>query len=192
MPALIPTEYSCEITYLGHVPDRDAALASQPLDRVDIGFGGVATESRAGLTRLSDSRVLAQHKRGTVIRNTRQFSLVSAEDLDQIAQNMGIRELRPEWLGASICVKGLPDFSHIPPSSRLQNKSGATLVVDMQNRPCTLPAPVIAEHFPTEAKLFKSAAQGLRGITAWVECEGSLRIGDTLRLHIPDQRAWAP
>jgi MOSC domain-containing protein YiiM len=41
-------------------------------------------------------------------------------------------------------------------------------------------------------KTFKSAAKGKRGVTAWVEREGTLRIGDQMRLHMPQQRAWAP
>lgn len=192
MPALIPTEHTATVTYLGHVPDRGAALASAPLRRVEAGWGGVETESHAGLTRPSDSRVLAQYERGTEIRNVRQFSIVSAENLAQIAQNMGVAELRPEWLGASICIEGIADFSHVPPSARLQNAGGTTLTIDMQNRPCTLPAPVIAQHFPDQAKLFKSAAVGLRGVTAWVERPGLIALGDVFTLHIPDQRAWAP
>ncbi|MEM6942014.1 MAG: hypothetical protein AAF509_18060 [Pseudomonadota bacterium] len=35
-------------------------------------------------------------------------------------------------------------------------------------------------------------AEGRRGVTAWVEREGMLRVGDTLRLHVPGQRAWQP
>lgn len=191
MPALMPTDFHCTVTYLGHVPDRDAALASDPLDTVFASFAGVVTESRGGLTRPSDSRVLAQYTRGTEIRNTRQFSIVCQEELAAIAAEMGIEELRPEWLGASMCVSGLPDFSHIPPSSRLQGPSGVTLTVDMNNRPCILPAPVIEAHFPKSGKLFKPAAVGRRGVTAWVEREGEITIGDTMRLHVPDQRAWS-
>jgi hypothetical protein len=29
-------------------------------------------------------------------------------------------------------------------------------------------------------------------VTAWVEREGVLRLGEMLRLHIPDQPAWQP
>jgi len=45
---------------------------------------------------------------------------------------------------------------------------------------------------PGHGKAFKSASKGLRGVTAWVERPGTLRPGDTLRLHLPDQRAWRP
>ncbi|HKK85364.1 MAG TPA: sulfurase, partial [Roseovarius sp.] len=85
---------------------------------------------------------------------------------------------------------GIPDFTHVPPSSRLQTEAGTTLVVDMENRPCHLPAKVIDEDAPGFGKAFKSASQGRRGVTAWVEREGGLRLGDVMRLHIPDQPVW--
>jgi hypothetical protein len=47
------------------------------------------------------------------------------------------------------------------------------------------------EHEGFGAK-FKPAAVGKRGVTASVEREGLLEIGDVMRLHIPDQRSWSP
>jgi len=192
MPALIATEFTGTITYLGHVPDRVAQLSSDPLGEVFAGFSGVKTESRSGLTRPSCSRVLSQYPRGTEIRNTRQFSIVCQDELARVAAAMKIEALLPEWLGASLMISGLPDFSHIPPSSRLQTQNGTTLTVDMLNRPCVLPAPVIETHCPGKGRLFKPAAKGLRGVTAWVEREGVLKLGDIVTLHIPDQRPWVP
>ncbi|MCP5075086.1 MAG: MOSC domain-containing protein [Rhodobacteraceae bacterium] len=192
MPALMLTDYIATITFLGHVEDREASLASSPLDEVFVGFAGVATESRGGLTRLSCVRVKTQYSIGTEIRNTRQLSIISQEELEETANAMGVDHLKPEWLGASICVRGLPDFSHLPPSSRLQAPGGATLTLDMQNRPCMFPGQVIDKHHPGLGKRFKSAAVGRRGVTAWVEREGVIAVGDQLSLHIPDQRAWDP
>lgn len=190
MPALLPTDLSVKITYLGHVPNREAALQSTPLQSVEVGFGGVASESRGGLTRPSDSRVISQYPRGTEIRNTRQFSAVSDEEMALIAAEMGVEGLEPAWVGASISFSGVDDFSHIPPSTRLQNEQGTTLVVDMMNRPCVLPAPVIESHIKGAGAKFKPAAKQLRGVTLWVERPGLLTIGDEMRIHIPDQRAW--
>ena len=85
-------------------------------------------------------------------------------------------------------IEGIPDFSHLPPSSRLQGPDGVTLVVDMENRPCQEPAVTIDKALPGQGKGFKTAAEGKRGVTAWVEREGTLRLGDPCRLHIPDQR----
>jgi MOSC domain-containing protein YiiM len=121
----------------------------------------------------------------------RAVSLVSAEELARIAEALGLDNLAPEWVGASVVVEGIPDFSHLPPSSRLQGPDGVTLTVDMQNRPCRFPAKTIETAHPGKGKRFKEVAEGLRGVTAWVERVGTLRIGDALRLHVPDQRGWA-
>lgn len=193
MPALIPTDYTCEIVYLGIVPDREVALASSPETEVFASFAGVAGECHGGLTRPSCSRVSSQFSRGTEIRNVRQFSIISAEEMAAVAETIGIDQVLPEWMGASIMVRGLPDFTFIPPSSRLQTESGTTLVVDMENRPCMFPGKEELEpRHPGKGKLLKTAAKGKRGVTAWVEREGVLRIGDRFTLHVPDQRAWAP
>ncbi len=190
MPALLPTDFTARIIWLGRVADRAASLRSEPLQEVHAGFAGVAGEDHGGLTRASCSRVIAQYPRGTEIRNVRQFSVVAAEELAGIATEIGTKALDPAWIGASIVLEGIPDFSHVPPSSRLQNSDGTTLVIDMQNRPCNLPGPVIDEDAQGHGRAFKAAAKGRRGVTAWVEREGPLRLGDELRLHIPDQRVW--
>lgn len=193
MPALIPTEFYADVLWIGVVVSEDRrALLAEARDRVHLGFAGLEGSVHGGRTRASCSRVVAQHPKGTEIANERQLSIVSAEELAQIAARMGLAEVDPALLGASLVVQGIPDLSHLPPSSRLQAPSGATLVVDMQNRPCHLPARSIDSVVPGKGKLFKPAAEGLRGVTAWVQREGDLAVGDRLRLHIPDQRSWQP
>jgi hypothetical protein len=190
MPALVATTFTGTVSYLGRVLAKPAILASHPVEEVFAGYAGVEGEVHAGLTRVSCSRVLAQYPRGTEIRNVRQFSIVSAEEVAEIAARMGIDVLDPALLGASMMIAGLPDFTHVPPGSRLQFDGGATLVVDMENRPCTLPAKGIEAAHPGFGAKFKPAAQGRRGVTAWVEREGALRLGMGVTLHVPDQRAW--
>lgn len=192
MPALKPTDITGRITWLGIVTDQKEGIRSATRERFDVTFAGVAGELHGGRTRPSCSRVTAQHPKGTEIANVRQFSILSAEELAQIAAEMGLEAIDPEWLGASIVVEGIPDFSHVPPSARLQTEAGTTLVIDMQNRPCQYPAKEIEKDHPGKGKAFKPAAEGRRGVTAWVEREGTLAVGDSIRLHIPDQRAWQP
>ncbi|MDV4145763.1 MOSC domain-containing protein [Shimia sp. FJ5] len=191
MPALKPTDFYAEVLWLGRVADSVEDLRAEPLEEMALGFAGVEGECHGGLTRASCSRVLSQHPRGTQIANSRQLSLLSAEELEQVAEAIGVEEFDPAWVGASMILRGLPDFSHLPPSSRLQADSGATIVIDMENRPCVLPGRVIEKEQPGAGKAFKEAAEGKRGVVGWVEREGVIRIGDILRLHIPDQRPWA-
>lgn len=191
MPALKPTEYYADVIWVGIVSDPAEGIVSKPSDDLDLTYAGPQGDSHSGLTRPSCSRVLSQYPRGTDIRNTRQISIVCADELDQIAAAIGLEKIDPSWLGATVMVRGIPDFSHVPPSARLQSQSGTTMTVDMQNRPCHLPARVISAIDPQAGKRFKSAAAGLRGVTAWVERAGRLGPGDRLRLHVPDQRPWS-
>ena len=191
MPVLKPTKFIGRITWLGGVQSSDGPLWAEPADEMFAGFAGMAGEVHHGITAPSCVRMTAQYPQGTEVRNTRQFSVLSAEELAEIAGDMGLAVLSPSLVGASMVVSGIPDFSHVPPGSRLQGASGATLVVNLNNRPCTIPAKAIEAAHPGHGKRFKPAAEGRRGVVAWVEREGTLRIGDDIRLHIPDQRPWA-
>ncbi|WOI55849.1 MOSC domain-containing protein [Palleronia sp. LCG004] len=193
MQALEPTDHQGSVTWLGRVPHRDRrAVDGAAIDVMPLNFGGMEGEFHADVTRPSCSRVIKQHPKGTEIANVRQISIVSKEELAVIAERIGLDALDPAWLGASIVIEGIPDFSHVPPSARLQGPDGVTLVIDMQNLPCQLPALKIEEERGAAGKRFKAAAEGLRGVTAWVERPGTLRIGQRMRLHLPVQRAWSP
>ena len=120
-----------------------------------------------------------------------QLSILSAEEMAEVAAEMGLEAMDYAWVGASLVLEGIPDLTHLPPSSRLQGPDGVTLVVDMENLPCQEPAVTIEKARPGQGKTFKRAAEGKRGVTAWVEREGTLRLGDEIRLHIPAQRPWA-
>ena len=127
MSALKPTSIIGTITWLGRVTDRDAKLESDALTEIMALFSGPEGEAHGGLTRPSCSRVLGQYPRNTEIRNTRQFAIVSAEELAAMAAEMGLAELDPTLVGASMVIAGIPDFTHLPPSSRLQGAGGLAL-----------------------------------------------------------------
>ena len=190
MPALKPTNFSATITWLCTVPLTSDDLRAIPVQSLNATFAGVDGQRHGGQTRTACTRTSAQYAPGTEIRNVRQFTILSAEELDQIAAKMGVDALDPAWLGASMIIRGIPDFTHVPPSSRLQNQHGTSLTIDMENRPCIYPGKEIEKDRPGHGKAFRSAAVGLRGVTAWVEREGPLHIGDTVVLHIPDQPVW--
>lgn len=185
-----PTDFIATITWLGRVPENRANIRSEPLETAFASYAGFEGDFHNGLTRASCVRVKAQHPQGTEIRNTRQLSILSVEELDAIAQTMGVAALDPRQLGASMIVKGIPDFTYLPPASRLQTERGTTIVVDVENGPCNFPAREIENDMPGHGKDFKAAARGKRGVTAWIEREGPLAIGDTLRLHVPNQPHW--
>ncbi|KIN63804.1 MOSC domain protein [Sulfitobacter noctilucicola] len=190
MPELIPTDHHARIVWMGKVPQDRPNIRSEPITEAFATYAGFEGAYHAGLTRKSCVRVKSQHPEGTEIRNVRQFSIVSAEELAGIAADIGLDALDPVLMGASIVVEGIDDFTHIPPNARLQAENGTTIVIDMLNGPCNFPAREIEKESPGHGKAFKAAALGRRGVCAWVEREGALKVGDVLRLHIPGQRPW--
>lgn len=189
MPVLRETEFRGDIVWLGMVPSG-GSIRAEARDQLELGFHGIRGERHEGENRPSCVRVKNLYERDTEIRNVRQLTILSVEDLALIAADMGLDQVDPMYLGASIVVRGIPDFTFVPPSSRLQGPDGVTLTVDMENRPCVLPGREIEQDHSGYGPKFKTAAENRRGITAWVERPGHLRLGDTLRLFVPDQRGW--
>lgn len=167
--------------------DSEASIVSETLDRAFVSLAGLPKDTHAGLTRPACVRVKQLYPEGTEIRNSRQLTLVSREELDAIAAAMGLDGLLPAWLGANLMLSGIPQLTLLPPSSRLQFPSGLTLVVDLENGPCIYPARVIDEHHPGRGSRFVKHALHRRGITAWVEREGEVGPGDSVEVHVPNQ-----
>jgi len=191
MPALKPTTFEAEVVWLGRVANSKEDMSAKAVSTLDLALGGDAAEAHSGITRPSCVRVKALYERGTEIMNVRQLSVLSQEELDMIAKVMGLEVVDPAWVGASIVLKGIPDFTHVPPNSRLQGPDGVTITVDMENRPCVLPGRVIEGAHPGHGPKFKTAATGKRGVTAWVERAGRLSVGEKMRLFVPDQPVWS-
>ena len=187
---LTPTDVRATVRALLIGRDRAAGLESEAVAAVTLDWGGIVGESHGGATRPACGRVARQYPRGAEIRNVRQLTAVSVEELERIRTAMGAPELRPQWLGANLVVEGIEDFSALPPSSRLIAPGGASLVVDMENAPCGLPAEVIERHLPGVGARFARAAVGRRGVTLWVERPGALGLGEALALHVPPPVRW--
>ncbi len=192
MPELRLTDYVATITWLGKMPLDRPDTRSEALTKAALTYSGLVGDYHGGLTRASCVRVRERHPEGTNIRNTRQLSILSAEEIARIAQIIGVDSLDPKLLGASMVVEGIPDFTFLTPGSRLQAPDGTTIVIDVENGPCNFPAREIEKDSAGHGKAFRGAARGKRGVTAWIEREGTVHVGDELRLHIPNQRPWAP
>lgn len=147
-----------------------------------LGLDGLDGDRHQGATRSADART-PWHARGTRIANTRQISLVSVEECDEIAAVLGLPAIDPALLGPNLVLRGIPALSLVPPATRLQFPSGATLFVTEQNIPCRHPGARIAaaQGDPDLAAAFGRAAGGRRGVVALVEREGTVRCGDPVR-----------
>lgn len=189
-PLMTKARFQGKVTVLLKGTDRDAGLEKARVETIDCRFDGIADDFHSGLTRKSDSRTLQQYPRNIDIRNVRQLTLLSEEELAEVAKSMGLPEVLPEWVGANLVTSGIPDLTLLPPSTRMQFPCGCTIVVDMENAPCRQVSDVIAKTYPEKAMSFVKAATHKRGITAWVEREGAIRLGDEITLWFPPQRLY--
>ena len=190
MSLFIELGYIGRLDWIGYVEDRESSLRTNSTPSLDLGLDGIRHDSHAGLTRPACVRSKELYQEGTEIRNTRQLTVVSSEEIDEIASEMRIDKLVPSLLGANLMVAGIPYLTLLPPSSRLQFLSGPTLVVDLINLPCNLPAREIEKEIVGKGRMFKQAAHNRRGVACWVEREGTVKLGDSVRLFIPRQPIW--
>jgi MOSC domain-containing protein YiiM len=160
---------------------------------VKVTFAGFEGDQHAGLTRQADGRT-PYYPRGTEIRNDRQVSIVSIEELEQIAATLDLSELRPEWLGANLLLSGIPRLTRLPPNTRLVFEEGAVLIVQAENLPCVGPGKVLAAVFnrPELEFRFPRAAIGLRGLVACVEKPGTISVGEFVTAEVPEQILYQP
>jgi len=188
--------YVKEISIIGRVeaclssPDRATGLEKSPTGSLTLTFDGIEGDCHSGPTMLSDARTMKQYPQGVTLKNRRQVSIVSVEEMAEIAEKLDIPTLSPEWVGANLLVSGIPDLTLLPPSTRMMFSSGATLIIDLENQPCKYPAEIIEKHHPGHGSAFVPMAKHKRGLVAWVEREGNIVSGDTIRLFLPPQRLW--
>lgn len=163
-------------------------LRSSPVASVEATLEGFAGDSHTGPTRNADARA-PWHPRGTVIANDRQLSLVAEEELAAVADALEVAELRPEWLGANLCLRGLPSLSTIGAMTRLQLSGGVTLAITAENHPCRGPGREIELALAREdeglAARFVKLAMHRRGVVAVVERAGTVAVGETVTVVRP-------
>lgn len=169
--------------YLALEP-RSMVSTAQP--QIEAELAGLVGDRHYGFTRLSNGR-WPWYPRGTEIRNDRQASIVSLEELAEVAAALGVPEIRPEWLGANLLTQGLPKLTQLPPNTRLFFPSGAALVVIAENFPCSDPARIIAEQtgVAEAARLFPKLGWHKRGLVAVIEHAGRLCPGDVVNVELP-------
>ncbi|MGF1503508.1 MAG: MOSC domain-containing protein [Paracoccaceae bacterium] len=192
MSVVKPLGRTGTVAWLGLVERKRAApdIVSAAVETLELDWGGPVGDVHHGETRGACVRVKSLYPRGTEIRNVRQLSILSAEELAEIAEALEIPELRPEWVGATLVLRGIPDLTLLPPATRLVFEGGATLVTDTENLPCKFPAEVIERHHPGHGRAFPKIARGKRGLTAWVERPGRIALGAAATPHVPPQRIY--
>jgi hypothetical protein len=166
---------------------------STPQTTLTLDFEGICDNRHRGWTRPADGRV-PYLARGTEMRNTRHVTLVSREDLAELARRLEIptcdARTLAATLGANLVVEGLEHLSFLPRGTRLLFDGGAILAVDDQNEPCTKTGEALQQANPGRSDLrtwFPKCAVGLRGLLATVERPGTLKPHTNVIARLPKQ-----
>ena len=188
MAGLKKAPFAGTIEFLGVNSSLSNDLTSAPLTEVKMTYAGFEGEDHGGLNRLACSRLTNVHPKGVPLKNHRQLTVLSKEEMAETSAAMGIDSgIDPCWVGANLVLSGVPSLTLLPPGTRLQLPDGGTIVVDMENGPCKYPGEIIDGHHPGKGKAYPIAARGKRGFTAYVEREGQVRVGDTVEIFTPLQ-----
>jgi hypothetical protein len=170
------------------IADDPKTFVTRRISEANLEFGGIRGDRHFGVTSKADSRQ-PMYPRGTEILNRRQITIVAEEELDRIAEELGVDSVLPEWLGANILVKGFPELTKLTMGSRLLFPSGSGLICMGENQPCTLPGDEIQKHYENHEKLsfrFVRAGYKRRGIVCAVERPGEIRENDQVQIWVND------
>lgn len=170
--------------------NADLSKQSQPLLRAEI--GGFAGDKHRGPTRKTWEG--EWEPPGTLRRNERQWSGVSREELEHITERLELTEcLSPDTLGANLCFEGIPEFSLLPKGTRLVFPSGAVLMVEEYNPPCSdMGAQIVAKYSTRSGQALTDQswlrpASGRRGLVGVIDVPGEIRAGDEVEVRVYEE-----
>ena len=182
------------------------SLVSTPVEQLDVIIrGGIICDNHCGI-RFVDSREEAMIKHGfkkkktCEIANHREFSAISVEEKNQIAEAMNLPEIPNGSLGENLLISGIPNFTLLPVGTLLFFKHGntvrtAVLLIYGENWPCIGPGNIIQSHFSDRKKLaplFVEKALNKRGVVGSIFSSGTIHVGDTVIAEIPQRYIYQP
>lgn len=170
-------------------------FTTAPVASAVFTFDGIEGDHHAGPTRKAGGRE-PWYPRGTVMRNERQVSLLAFDELAATANEMGLAEIKPEWIGGNILIGGIANLSMLPPRTLLFFEGGVTIKIDGQNAPCRLSGRSIgmnagANDIERVALSFRDAAKRRRGLVGWVEKPGVIVTGAKVTARLPEQWVYS-
>jgi len=187
------TNYSKEIT--GSVASvhisNNGDMSKESTETIQAEFDGIVADKHRSYMRgaYEGESVPA----GTVRRNDRQWSAVSLEELAKIQEAMELETtLTAATLAANLCFEGITNFSQLPKGSQLCFPSGAILMVEDYNPPCSYMSEKIAKTHTTKSGqppkrlAFVKAAKRLRGLVGVVDVVGAINEGDKVIVKVFD------
>ncbi len=166
-------------------------FVTRPVSELVLDMHGIVGNRHHGPLRAAGPREPWLPK-GALIRNDRQLSMLSLDELALIAEGLSLLQATPELIGANLVVEGIAGFSRIAPGSHLafggswggkgKFDGSAVLRVEAYNKPCRGPGRKLADaHDRPELEFdFVKAAACLRGLVLSVTHAGVIRPGDAV------------
>ena len=170
-------------------------LDGEPISTQKLRFfpEGPLGDYHSGLHTLSTVREKKLTPKGSYVLNTRQITLTSQGESEEVAGALGISEITPADLMSNLHLEGLPFLSMLPIGSYVQfhdgrkNEGRPTLFITGINDPCLIPRQRIDERLGETgiAKGYEKESYGKRGLLAMVWKPGYVKLGDTARIITP-------
>ncbi len=170
-----------ESLYVG----RNKGVRKDECAFLELRTDGIVGDRHSGDLKKADGRDKGI-VRGTMIRNWRQWSAISIEEVELMRKNLKLEELEGALLGPNFIVSGIENFTQLPHGTLLRFPD-AELFVETENDPCTQAGSAIATvHSGVTPHQFVKAAWHIRGLVGIVSKAGIVRVGDSLEVTIPD------
>ena len=165
-------------------------FVTEQKEHLDFTLEGIRGDRHFGHETKSGGRGTTLYQKGTTVRNNRQWSAISPEEVDEIARNLDVgKGLTPELLGINLLLAGINGLSKLPPMTYMVfspyhdfqpgRPEDVTLVVYGQAMPCIIAGRALVKPLGDTSleQRFPKAALGQRGTTGWVEHGGIIRSG---------------
>jgi MOSC domain-containing protein YiiM len=170
-------------------------LSKEAHESIQVELDGIVGDRHRSYVR--DTYKVDKQPYGTVRRNERQWSAVSVEDLAAISEAMDLKEpITAASVGANLCIEGIPELSRLPKGTLLQFASGAELIVEEFNPPCSDMSKIQASRHETNSgkpvsdTAFSKAAKLSRGVVGVVEAAGVINAGDEVTVVLYETPSW--
>ena len=170
---------------------NNSDISNESTETIQVEFDGIVEDKHRSYMRGAYEGESVPE--GTVRRNDRQWSAVSLEELAMIQEVMELETtLTATTLTANLCFEGIPNFSQLPKGSQLCFPSGAILMVEDYNPPCSYMSEKIAQTHttisgqPPKRLAFVKAAKRLRGLVGVVDVVGVINAGDEVTVKVFD------
>jgi hypothetical protein len=163
-------------------------IPSNPLDEVEATLEGFVGDKHYGFT-MKSNIYQKEYPKGTIVRNVRQISVVSTEELGEVAKNMDLPRIEAAWVGANVELSGIPDLTQLPSGSRLYFEGGVGIAIEGENLPCTTAGGTLQKQYPDREGItsaFPKKAIRKRGVVAWVERPGVIRKGEKVMVRLAE------